>query len=95
MATQNPDKLTQAQANVLYSLYDVSAHEGGTKTLKPRYYPAAEALIRRGFVAKQSDGVFRPLFQITEAGKQFWSSYAPASAKQSDASGRRYNEDKR
>jgi hypothetical protein len=95
MTTQKTEKLTQAQATVMWSLYDVSAHEGGTKTLKPRYYPAAEALIRRGLVAKQSDGVFRPLYQITEAGKQFWSSYAPASAKQSDESGSRYNEEKR
>ena len=95
MSTPKTEKLTQAQSAVLRTLYDVAAHEGGTKTLKNRYHSAAMALIRRGFVIKHEDGFYRPRYEITDAGKQFWRTYSPDSARQSDESGRRYNEERK
>jgi DNA-binding MarR family transcriptional regulator len=78
------ENLTQAQRTVLETLYDVSTHEGGAKTLKNRYHSAAMALIRHGFVVKHQRDFYRPRYEITEAGKAFWRECAPESAAESD-----------
>jgi hypothetical protein len=77
------ENLTQTQRTVLETLYDVSTHEGGAKTLKNRFHSAAMALIWRGLVVKHDRDIYRPVYEITEAGKAFWREYAPESATES------------
>lgn len=62
---------TKAQRTVLIGLWDVATHENRPVILKNKYHSAAMALVRLGLVNKIDRGFYRPLYELTEAGREY------------------------
>ena len=64
--------LTEKQWKVMECLYDVAQHEKQPITLKRQFYPSASSLVRRGLVEKFDNFPYRPTYQITLKGLEFY-----------------------
>ena len=65
-------KVTKAQWTVLETLWDVAQNEKQPITLKRRFHSSATALVRRGLVEKFDNFPYRPTYQITLKGLEFY-----------------------
>jgi hypothetical protein len=64
-------EITKCAGRILRTLYDPKTGQRYKSNLRHGLHSSAQSLVRKGWITKEKHGLYRPVYQITDAGIPF------------------------